>query len=461
MIKEKQSAISKMWWILIALLVGQIGATAKGCSKYCNNNIKCTNICDAAILQNRSYSYADYAIGTRFIGKIDTEMEITGSDSPGKRGSRISYFTTRDGKIFYVSPNVDDELSLQVQPELKLIWEMPASMELDSSNDKGLYSIAFSKSGDGIIPAYVLYAKKRGKGDQVDHHLCIATLMFNRAAQSFSFVKQLFSLPQISNFRSGGFLTMGRPDYSMGKIPLWFSSGGNEFDDADMMQRYPRYSAISSVWTDEVIPYQDLVEYFVGSEEASYLWANGIYNPLQCDYSILRSREIPCLVEIKDISGKTEAYMVTVYEKGHSPNENTASVYRSWGTTSLIKEHAEQYFFYPESTCLPETIYYNTAMGMGSSYMNKLMIAQPSCDTHRFPPVKISAFQRNYLTEEREFMPVDVALEEPYMYDVELIGSELNRGIYLAGRSLRTGDYEIYMLYDRSYELTAAKKKKK
>lgn len=459
MIKTKQSSISKMLLILILWLVGQ--ATASGCAKYCNNNIKCTHVCDAAILQNRSHSYASYTLGTKYVGKIDTAMEITGSDSPGKRGSRLSYFTTRDGKIFYLSPNVDNELSLQLNPELQLVWEMPTAMELDTENNKGLYSIAFSKSSDVIIPAYILYAKKRGKGDQVDHHLCIATLAFNRMERTFAFMKQLFSLPQKSNFRSGGFLTMGRPDYGMGKIPLWFSSGGNEFDDVELMQRNPRYSAISSVFTDEVIPYHDLVDYFVGGEPTNILWANGIYNPLQCDYSVLRSREMPCLVEIKDISDNTESYMVTVYEKGHTPSESTASTYLSWGTTQLLKPHADQHFFYPESTCLPETIYYNTAMGMGVDFMNRIMIAKPSCEAHGFPSVEIMAFQRNYVSYEMEFMPLEIALQEPYLYNVELIGSELNRGIYLAGRSLRTDNYEIYMLYDRSNELQAAKKKKK
>jgi hypothetical protein len=215
------------------------------------------------------------------------------------------------------------------------------------------------------------------------------------------------------------------------------------------------------VFTDEVIPYHDLVDYFVGGESTNILWANGIYNPLQCDYSILRSREIPCLVEIKDISGTPESYMVTVYEKGHTPSESTASVYLSWGTTQLLKPHAEQHFFYLDATCPPETIYYNTAMGMGVEFMNRIMIAKPSCEAHNFPSVEIMAYQRNYVTDEKEFMPLEIALQEPYLYDVELIGSELNRGIYLAGRSLRTGDYEIYMIYDRSNELLAAKKKKK
>jgi hypothetical protein len=343
---------------------------------------------------------------------------------------------------------------------LKLVWEMPQSMELDTSNNKGLYSIAFSKSAEAIIPAYILYAKRRSHGDPADHQLCIATLAFNKATHSFQFVKQLFALPQKSNFRSGGFLTMGRPDYSIGKIPLWFSSGGNEFDDAEMMQRFPRYSAISSVWTEEVIPYHDLTEYFVDGEPERFLWANGIYNPIQCDYSILRSREMPCLVEIKDISGETESMMITSYERGHTPTEGSLNTYSTWGVSSLTSKHAEQYFFYPESTCLPETIYYNTAMGIGSEYLNRIMIAQPSCEKHRFPPVQIMSLQRNYITSELEFMPLEIAFQEPYLYEVELIGSELNRGIYLAGRSLRSGNYEIYMLYDRSWELSQKKKKK-
>lgn len=460
MLREHQSSIGKMWCILIALLLTQVGATAKGCSRYCDNNLKCIHTCEAAIQRNQSHIYADYKIGTKFVGAIDTAMEITGSDSVGRRGSRSSYFTTRDGKIYYLGVQVQNEALVEVSTELKLAWEMPESMGLDTANNKGLYSIAFSKSNTGLIPAYVVYAKKRAAGEQYDHHLCIATLALNTMTQTFKFVKTLFTLPQTSNFRSGGFLATGKADYSVGKVPLWFSSGGNEYNDADLMQRMPRYSAISAVWTDEVLQHQDLTEYFVPNNLANYLWANGIHNPIQCDYSILRSREMPCLVEIKDISGETEAFLVTIYEKGHTPNENTASVYRSSGMTSVLRHELEQYFYSVDSTCPPETIYYNTAMGIGSEYMNRILIAQPSCKQMGFPSAEVSVLERDYSTGDKDFTKINIALAEPYLYDVELIGSELNRGIYLAGRSLRSGDYELYMLYDRTIELERKKKKK-
>lgn len=460
MLRKQHSAMGKMWCIFIALLFAQVGATAKGCLRYCDNNLKCAHTCDASIQRNQSHITADYKVGTRFIGVVDTTMEITGSDSMGKRGSRSSYFTTRDGKIFYLGVQVRDELLAEVSPELKLAWEMPESMQLDTSNNKGLYSIALSKSNTGIAAAYVLYAKKRSPNDAYDHHLCIATLSLNTISHTFDFVKILFTLPQKSNFRSGGFLVMGQPDYSVGKIPVWFSSGGNEWNDAKLMQSSPRYSAISAVWTDEVLPHHELTEYFIPNSPANYLWANGLHNPIQCDYSILRSREMPCLVEIKDISGGTEAYLVTIYEKGHTPNEDTATVYRSSGTTSILRHNLEQFFYSVDSTCPPETIYYNTAMGIGSEFMNRIFIAQPSCQAMGFPPVEISFLERDLSTGNRDFMKIPIALQEPYLYDVELVGSELNRGMYLAGRSLRSGEYEIYMLYDRTFELESKKKKK-
>lgn len=448
-----------MRWFLIALALCYVQAASKGCAAYCNN-AKCKQQCENSVNRNFTQYNADARIGTKFIGSVDTTMEITGSDSIGKRSSRYSYFTTRDGKIFYVTPNIQDEVSMSIQPELRLVWEMPKTLRLDTSNNKGLYSIAFSKDKNGIIPAYILYAAQRDQNDKFDHYLRIATLEFNVLTKTFSFVKVLFSLEQKSNFRSGGFLTVGRTDYSMNRIPLWFSSGGNDYDDPLLMHQVPRYSAISLVWTEEKVPNPGLADLFVPGDINSILWANGISNPLQCDYSIQRSTQMPCLVESRGIDGEVDARIIAIYEKGHTPTESTAEVFYTRGTTGIMKAHAER-FVYTTEECMPESIYYNTAMGMGAEFMNRIITARPSCDIENFPPMEISYMKRNYDTGELEFLSIRIAMSEPFLYDVELIGSELNRGIYIGGRNLRSGDYELFLLYDRTEEIKLAQRKHK
>lgn len=441
--------------------------SANGCRDYCGNNGKCIRECEAAISVNRTQEYKDYTIGTKFVAQIETATEVTGSDSYGKIGSRLTCFCTRDGQIYYLFPgSITGNLS---QPELLLLWTAPESMALDTRNNKGLYSIAFAREKAPVLSLYIAYASKTVENREYDHTLCVAQLSFNIIAKILSFVEVIFTLPQKSNFRSGGFMSMGLSNYEVEAIPIWISSGGNEYDDIELMREQPRYSSISAVWAKERVRYPGLAGEYIQENIQPILWANGIYNPLQCDYSpVLDSRVMHCLTEVKGIDGQVESIIVANYEKGHTVNEKSAEIFQAWGSTSVLKSHAEQFMFYVDSDCLPSSIYYSTAQAIGKRYLNKVIIAQPSCQNERFPPVRLSALLRNFVTMEREYRTIEIDFLAPYMVDTEIIGSELNRGMYLAGRNLRNNKFEIYLLYDReeemkqaARELRQAEKKKK
>lgn len=382
------------------------------------------------------------SIQMEFIAKLPTKSEITGSDMFEMRMDGLVYFTTREGDVwrFIPKPNVNSTT-------LTKIYSLPDSFRLDTKLDKGLYDIAFLRNFPRTRAFYLCFAAKPPMGStDIDHVLTIAEfVMLDGEVVQFS--KIVEEVPQTVPYRSGGFMKGASTTASTGHMPLWISSGGNQEHDPELLKKHPKYSSIYGIFPDKAMrhaPEQPV------TPPKFALFANGLANPYECDYAALGfPNSIVCLTRHYSIENELLSVALFRAEPGHTFNEATGTSMETNGYSSLQKTHTYTELFDASHKCVPDSIIFTTANLLGFGYRNRVMVAIPTCEEEAFPDSIMQIMVRDYEEKRWTLLPMPVDFVGRKMWGLQLIGAERTVGLFLAGRDLFTGDYEIYWLHNK------------
>jgi hypothetical protein len=250
-------------------------------------------------------------------------------------------------------------------------------------------------------------------------------------------------LPQLVNYRSGGFLKSGAHYSKTLPTPLWMSSGGNQEHDVSLLLRQPQYSAIYGITPLAIKP----VHAEVGGLK---IWANGLSNPYECDYSPLtHANEIVCLTRQYERTGELLSVSLFRAEAGHTFNEDTATIIKTNGERTTTKDHSFTEVFDAETSCVPDSVIYSGYNMLGSAYNYRIIIARPTCDLEDFKQSSLHILTRNSRDQIWEFVRLPIDFGDVNLWGMQLMGAERSRGLFVAGRNLATGRYGIYLVQKR------------
>lgn len=425
-----------MWYtfvalILIPLIVPTYGQNRKSsCVQLCGFTAhQCIKDCE---MRNQTAApNSSLPIELMYITTFDTATEITGSDMHNRSKIGKLFFTTRDGAVYRFIPN-----PFPGNPTTQKMFDMKENFDLfrlDTRNDKGLYDIAFLRNFTSRR-VYLLYASYLAPSGY-DHSLKVAEFIL-RHDETFQFVKIIESVPQKMTTRSGGFM---KSEHSLRESPLWISSGGNQWHDPDLLKSQPKYSSI----------YGMNVEHAPRQNDFPYLmWANGLSNPYECDYSpLFHPNDIVCLTKQYDNNGEVNAVSLFRAEAGHTFDEETSTVIQTNGYRTTTKMHSYTQIFDPEIECVPETVIYSGNNLLGYGYQGKIIVGRPTCMQEGFQSARLQILVRNSRLRRWELadMPIDFGIYGG-MWNLQLMGAERSRGMFLAGRDIETGKYNIFFI---------------
>jgi hypothetical protein len=427
--------------LLSSLFVYAYGQVSRpGCIIFCGTlNVACLQKCNT--IPDLQYSIQNATIAIEKLAVLDTTSEITGSDMFEMRKDGLLYFTTRDGGVWRLLPKPIEGLQV-----LTKIYTLPEDFNLDVREDKGLYDIAFLRNFKQTQTFYLIFAAQSKLGSynhEYDHVLTVAEFKF-LAQEQIVFSKIIEELPQITPYRSGGFMKGASSSSSTGHYPLWISSGGNQDHDPELLVSRPKYSSIYGVFPDESRRAESSTRV---TAPKFALWANGLGNPYECDYSALKkSKTIVCLMRYYSPEQEFVSAALALVDMGSSATAETSSSYSTTGYTNIQTALAFDHIFDASYNCTPESVILSGFNMLGFGFRNRVMIAYPTCEEELFPPTKMQIMIRNHETRSWVLLDMPIDFQGKRLWGVQLIGSELSDGLFLGGRDLFTGDYEVYWI---------------
>lgn len=438
-IKLNNKNMLLLWLLcLTAHTYGQV--SRPGCIIFCGVDAveclrKCRSIPDVPVTNPNG------TLTLEKLGVLDTQSEITGSDMFTLRNDGLLYLTTRDGSIWRLIPKPIEGLTVFTK-----IYTLPSSFNLDTRGDKGLYDIAFLRNFDQSQTFYLTFAAYPRMGlaaPEYDHILTVAEFKFLTGEQ-IKFTKIIEELPQTVPYRSGGFMKGSSSSSATGHLPLWISSGGNQDNDPELLKSQPKYSSIYGIFPDVARRYRYEQELAIPK---FVLWANGIGNPYECDYSALRSsRTIICLTRYYNPEHEFVSAALARVDMGGSGSPETSSSYSTTGYTNIQTALAFDHLFDASFNCTPDSMIVSSSNLLGFGFRGRTMIAIPTCEEEIFPETRMQIMIRNHETRSWVLVPMPIDFQGKRLWGVQLIGAELTTGLFIGGRDLFTGDYEVYWI---------------
>lgn len=391
--------------------------------------------CQAAAL--REPSTEPTVFGLELLSELPPSSEITGSDMYVRKKSGKLFFTTRDGGVFRFIPR-----PLEGGRVVEQVYQFPSELRLDTTADKGLYDIAFPRKFDKTRLVYFSYASEcaLGDGSNCNHVLTVAECYMDKQ-ENITFRSVVERLPQSVPYRSGGFLKSATDYSSEIATPLWLSTGGNQDNDLELMKREPKYSSIYGITPAAIKPMHANAPSFA-------VWANGLANPYECDYAALsKASQIVCLTRTYDQANQVLSVSLFKAEAGHTFDEATATVIQTNGYRTTHKMHSYTEVFDAEQSCIPDSVIQSGFNLLGIGYSNRVIIAKPSCETEDFQQSELQVLTRNSKERRWELIPMAIDFGGRNLWNMQLLGAERSRGLFLAGRDLQTGINAIYLIH--------------
>jgi len=427
----------------LALLIGTaLNAYAQtatpGCVAFCGTGYPdCLAKCETAVAAKKTLlSDTPPMFELEPLATLETTSEITGSDMYIRKPSGKLFFTTRDGGVYRFIPRPKEGGRV-----VEEIYRFDASLQLDTAADKGLYDIAFPRQFKTTRLCYLAYAAACRETDAANcnHVLSVAEFSMDKN-ENITFRSIVEQLPQTVPYRSGGFLKSATDYATEMPAPLWLSSGGNQENDANLLAAEPKYSSIYGITPHSIKP--------VHSQGPSFaLWANGLANPYECDYAALtKASEIVCLTRHYDQANQLLSVALFKAEAGHTFNEETSTFIQSNGYRTTEKMHSYTQIFDAENSCVPDSVIQSTFNLLGHGYQNRIIIAKPTCDIEDFKPSELQVLTRNSKEKRWELVPMHLDMGGRNLWNMQLMGAERSRGLFLAGRDLNTNTYTIYLV---------------
>lgn len=433
---------SALLLVQFAFYIGTYAETFyPGCIVFCGaSNDACLDKCAASAIPVTDNP--EKSIQMEFIAKLPTKSEITGSDMFEMRRDGLVYFTTREGDVWRFIPKPIGNNSV-----LTKIYTLPDSFRLDTSADKGLYDIAFLRNFGRSRAFYLCFAAKPPMGHSYLNHVLTVAEFVMLDGEKVVFSKIVDEVPQEVPYRSGGFMKGSSTTAATGHMPLWISSGGNQEHKPDLLENQPKYSSIYGIFPDKAMrrtPEKPI------APPSFALWANGLANPYECDYAALgKPNSIVCLTRHYSLENELIAVALFSAEPGHTFNEVTSSGMSTNGYSSVQKSHTYTDVFDATQNCVPDSLIYSQSNLLGYGFGSRVMLATPTCEEESFPESTLKILVRDYEERKWVLIPMPVDFRGKKLWGMQMIGAERTMGLFMAGRDLFTGDYEIYWLRNK------------
>jgi len=430
--------------LLISLLYTLINATSSACQIYCKKRPDpedCEARCRLAVKPRIAVSSVadDYLFNATYLLTMPTTSEITGSDMWRSTNSGVLYFTTRDGGVWKMIPR-----NRATEQQLQKIYQFPRELELLTTGDKGLYDIAFPKNFSRRL-FYMSYSTLPQSGESF-HDLVIGEFYLDPFDKVVTFVKEVERLPQIVEYRSGGFLKSSRQLTRTRPQILWMSSGGNEQSQEQLFLDEPRYSAIYGILPQSVQPDTERIY-------GKVYWASNIQNPYECDFCSGKS-EMMCLLRSYNGTNITQVSLTLIPpsyigEQDEQSNETTSiltTLMTNEGYRLSLKGLNGFYTFNANENCLPESLSYSKQNILGYGYQKKVFLSMPSCEDTNFESPKLLTLVRDSAKQLWSVQPTSIDFHGMKLVRTQLLSGELSNGLYYAGYDLNTGQQKMFII---------------
>jgi hypothetical protein len=377
------------------------------------------------------------------MGKL--HEEITGCSAP-LNGERTNvYFTTLSGKLY------------QYRNETKtpqLIFEIPETYEMNTSNGKGLYDISFHRKFEQNGLFYLHYSVSAPEGATLTLTSDIRTI--KSKPQMYQFVIDHYNV--ISKYRKFGttVVEMGEvtrfaqltPERSGGWMSAAIQEGWGWYEED------PLYVAIGGN-SEENIVYGSELSYLstirrLDAEkprQSETTWASGTSNPLSCSSTVFKAGEIYCLVERHDSSralyrvrkgtniGRPE-YVLRCEETGGCKAEKQRN------------DTAPLEIYYKGDRCPVTSVLHYSGYKM-NKFKTNLFLSRDACYIKRFgriEPAELLRLVRNSTSGAWYTSPVPTDFEDNFLIDTKLVGADKHNDFFLSGFSMRTGKHVFYSI---------------
>jgi hypothetical protein len=433
----------------LLLLASGVGAAviSQLCNLVCSaQEVTCMSACSYNLSQAQLPFFGApwLRLRARFdMGKL--HKTITGSSSP-LTGERTNvYFTSLDGKLYQYRNESQSQT---------VIFELPPSYKLNTSNGKGLYDVSFHRKfqQNGVFYLHfsidadpgttlTLTSKIRSINGQnqlyqfpVDHYNVV--FKYRKFDTAVVELGEVTRFSQLTPDRSGGWMASAIPEgwnwYN--EDPLYVAIGGNSEENILYGSELSYLSTIRRLDAEK-------------PQSSESTWASGASNPLSCSNTVHKAGEIMCLVQLYDSSralfrirkgtniGKPE-YVMRCEESG------------GCRAGRLRNDTAPLEIFYQGDRCPVTSVMFYTGYKM-NKFRGNLFLSRDACYLKRLgriEPAELLRLVRNSTSGDWYTSPVPTDFEDSFLVDTKLVGADNHDDFFLSGFSMRSGKQIFYSI---------------
>jgi hypothetical protein len=119
--------------------------------------------------------------------------------------------------------------------------------------------------------------------------------------------------------------------------------------------------------------------------------------------------------------------------------------------------HSYTQVFDAALSCVPDSVIQSGFNLLGIGYSGRVIIAKPTCETEDFQQSELQVLTRNSKERRWELVPMAIDFGGRNLWNMQLMGAERSRGLFLSGRDLQTGVNAIYLINRKSEPVQSTK----
>lgn len=399
----------------------------------------CTGACSEAS-QTPKRRNAEFKITKVF--ELPVGERITGGDAPSYPPNADYYLTTLSGKVYCYTRGR--------QAPLELLYQVP---NMDTIENKGLYSIAIDRDYAVNNKLYLSYASPLGPNDKREHqiqnprdpnlytpiivdHLTIVQ-EFRRPVHQLEPSQVLKKLEQFSNESVGNWIGAMAPmfgTYGTGNR-LLFATGGNPMEDRLAAMFGSHLSSLRFIIPDR----PDL-----GEE----MWSSAIQNPIACSSPNIKISAVRCLVEMHDSHGRYNGTGLYNLKQGYNYGSKDFVDFCDIGLPcrqqfeTALNRDAMYIFPLDSDNCPVRWVHVYSGWEL-KGYYGRTLLVRDSCYSRRLKAMtEVQILYVDYnsgLGQPRTLTPLVLEMDHKYLVDAKLLGADSHNTLLLTGVSLKTG----------------------
>ena len=414
---------------LIVLLAAAVPLLAqRTCNTDCKEicaTVSCVQACSKACTDT-ALQLAEPHFQLELVHTFPENTVITGSDAPSKPRGRALYFTTLKGEIFRYNAETE---------KLRLMHTLSPEM-LDCTGGKGLYDVALHRDYDKNGRLYVHFSAPPVNKTELGHDHDNVIVELETLGGAMHYVREVARFAQYSSERSGGWAKMGIRDVTLsGKPWLYVALGGNR---EELLERIEGSPALSTIYA--------IAQPDNATQRQERVWASGIQNPLDCDFSVFKLDRVVCLIE--DASGRRRVLSI---RKGY--NYGSDEFVKSCRGSACQQQYADlasksALVSFEPGDCSVRSVQHYTGHRMHNYHLD-IFLSRDACydaASNRFRPADILRIYRDHSAGQYKTVAMPTNMPTSLLVNTTLVGADKLDDFYLAGYSLRDGGLQLYRI---------------